>query len=243
MPAKNRSLAVKSAPSAPRRSSVGIGSFRRREHSTGTTVTATNSDIASENITTTESWTNRMLEIAAQEEQRHEHGDVREDRREDCRPDLLAAFDGRLHAGLAQSPCGGRCSRARRSRRRRSCRRPSASPPNVIVFSVKPGEIEQRERADDRNRDREADDERRPEVAQEDEDDRDDQEARRGTRTRFTDAIDRSMYVDWSSEHGQVHARHFAVDALDLVAHGLGDRDGVLARTASRPAAARRACR
>ena len=48
---------------------------------------------------------------------------------------------------------------------------PSARPPNVIVFSVSPREVEQRERADDRDRNRRADDQRRAEVAQEQEDD------------------------------------------------------------------------
>ena len=46
----------------PRRSATGGGSFSSREQSTGTIVTATNSDIVSENMTTTESCLNMMLE-------------------------------------------------------------------------------------------------------------------------------------------------------------------------------------
>ena len=60
---------------------------------------------------------------AGQEEQRHEHGDVRQRRREDRRPDFLAAVDRRRASGPCRAPCAGTCSRARRSRRRRSCRR------------------------------------------------------------------------------------------------------------------------
>ena len=46
----------------PRRSAAGGGSVSSREHSTGTMVTATNSDIASENETTAASWPNMMLD-------------------------------------------------------------------------------------------------------------------------------------------------------------------------------------
>ena len=46
----------------PRRCPTGGGSFNSREHSTGTIVTATNSDIVSENITTTASCLKRMLD-------------------------------------------------------------------------------------------------------------------------------------------------------------------------------------
>ena len=46
----------------PLRLSSGGGSTSRREHSTGTSVTATNSDISSEKTTTIESCRNRMLD-------------------------------------------------------------------------------------------------------------------------------------------------------------------------------------
>ena len=59
---------------------------------------------------------------AGQEEQRHEHRDVRQRRRQNRGPDFLAAFDRGLQPRLAHAPCAGTCSRARRSRRRRSCR-------------------------------------------------------------------------------------------------------------------------
>ena len=152
------------------RSSTGTGIFSRREQSTGTTVTATNSDIESENITTIESWTNRMLDTPREEEQRHEHGHVRERGRENRRPDFLAALDRRLHARLAMLHVPVRVLEHddRGVDDHADAQRQAAERHRVQRES---GEVEQRERADDRNRNRRADDERGPEVSQEDEDD------------------------------------------------------------------------
>ncbi len=90
MLSRNRSLARNIVPMMPFRAASSSGVFSQREQSTGTTVTATNSDIASENITTNDSWPNRMLDGAREEEQRDEDGDVRERRRQNRGPDLLA---------------------------------------------------------------------------------------------------------------------------------------------------------
>ena len=79
-----------------------------------------------------------MLEMPVEEEQRHEHRDVRQDRREDRRPHFLAAVDRRRHAILAV------CSMCRNEFSSTTIAAstimptPSASPPNVIVFSVRP---------------------------------------------------------------------------------------------------------
>ena len=62
MPSSIRSVRRKTPAVRPRRSAAGGGSRSRREHSTGTMVTATNSDIASENETTAASWPNMMLD-------------------------------------------------------------------------------------------------------------------------------------------------------------------------------------
>src|SRR5688500_10828828 len=56
------SLHVYIRPDRPRRSASGGGSLSSLEHSTGTIVTATNSDIVSENMTTIESCLKRMLD-------------------------------------------------------------------------------------------------------------------------------------------------------------------------------------
>ena len=72
-----------------------------REHSTGTSVTATNSDISSENDDDDRELPEHDARDAGEEQQRHEHGDVREDRRQNRRPDFLAAVDRRRHPVLA----------------------------------------------------------------------------------------------------------------------------------------------
>jgi hypothetical protein len=62
MPLSSRSDRRNTPAVRPRRSAAGGGSRSSREHSTGTIVTATNSDIASEKDTTAASWPNMMLD-------------------------------------------------------------------------------------------------------------------------------------------------------------------------------------
>ena len=97
-----------------------------------------NSDIESENITTNDSCVKRMLEMPVQEEQRHEHRDVRQRRRENRGPDFLAAVDRRRHPVLAHVEMPMRVLEHddRGVDDHADARAPS--PPNVIVFSVKP---------------------------------------------------------------------------------------------------------
>src|SRR6185436_12620525 len=112
---------------------------------------------------------------AFEEEQWKEHRDGREDRRQNRRPYFLAAFDRRGHPILAvllhvservlehdDRAVDNHADAERQTSKRHRVER-------------QPGEVEQRERADDRDRNRGADDERRPEVAEEQEDDQDDQ--------------------------------------------------------------------
>jgi hypothetical protein len=105
---------------------------------------------------------------------------------------------------------------------------PSARPEGHRV-QREPAEVQEREGADDRDRDRRADDERGADVAEKDEDDDDDEhrsEQRRLAHVRDRLADEHRLVV----EHRQRDARHLAVDPFDLRAHVVGDLDGVAAR-------------
>ncbi len=109
-------------PPRPLRWSRGGGSTSSFEQSTGTSVTATNSDISSEKMTTTESCRNMMLEMPVRKSSGTNTAMcVRIDARIADQTSSLPSIGGG-HAILAVSPCGGTSSRARRSPRRRSCR-------------------------------------------------------------------------------------------------------------------------
>ncbi len=174
-PSSACSLTVNSRPLSHGARDSGGGSRSSREQSTGTIVTATKSDIDSENMTTTDELHEEDARDAGQEEQRHEDGDVREDRGQNRRPDLLAAFDRRLHARLAllHVPEGVLEDDDRGVDDHADAERQAAERHRV---QREAGEVEQRERADDGDRNRETDDERRAPVAQEQEDDADDEE-------------------------------------------------------------------
>ena len=164
------SLAVKSRPPRPVRSSTGGGSFSSREHSTGTIVTATNSDIVSENMTTIESCLKRMLETPVR-------------KRSGTNTAMCVSVDARIADQTSSLPSMAACMRSLPCS---MCRKVFSSttidgvddhadaerqPAERHRVQRVAGEVEQRERADDRNRDRRADDDRRAEVAQEQEDD------------------------------------------------------------------------
>ncbi len=68
---------------------------------------------------------------------------------------------------------------------------------SVSVLIVKPNSVHQRERADQRDRDRDDRDQRRADAAQEEEDDQHDQQDRLADRLN-TDVIERSMKTDVS---------------------------------------------
>src|SRR5204862_6953661 len=89
-------------------------------------------------------------------------------------------------------------------------------------------EVEQRERADDGDGNRRADDERRAEVAQEREDDQDDENA--ADEGVLLDVVDRALDEDRAVvEHDEADAGDVAVDAGHLRANGLSHGDRVLA--------------
>ena len=106
---------------------------------------------------------------------------------------------------------------------------PSARPPKVIVFERQPAEVEQREGADHRDRDRGADDQCRAEIPQEQEDDQDDQH--RAEHHVLLHRVDRALdELRAVVEQRQMHAGHLAVDPLDLAADALRDLHRVGAR-------------
>ena len=113
---------------------------------------------------------------ARQEEQRDEHGDVRQRRGENRRPDFLAAVDRGRHPVLAhvQVAVGVLQHDDRRIDDHADAERQTAEGHRVQREAA---EVEQRERADHRHRNRRADDQRRAEVAQEREDDQHDEDA------------------------------------------------------------------
>jgi hypothetical protein len=97
-------------------------------------VTATKSDITSENITTTDK---HDAGGTGEEEQRHEHRDVRQRRGQDGRPHFFAAVDGRRHPVLphVQVPVGVLEHDDRRVDDHADAEGETAK---VMVFSVKP---------------------------------------------------------------------------------------------------------
>ena len=165
---------------------------------------------------------------ARQEQQRHEHGDVRQRRGQNRRPHFLAAVDGRGHPVLAHVQVAVRVLEHddRRVDDHADAEREAAEGHRVQREAA---EVEQRERADDRDRNRGADDQRRAEVAQEREDDQHDEHA--ADQRVLLHVVDRALDEDrvvLRDDH--LDAGHFLVDALDLLAHGRGDFDRVLAR-------------
>ena len=148
----------------------------QREQSTGTIVTATKSDIASENITTNESCANRMLEMPDRNSSGMNTAMCVSVGGEDRGPDLLAAVDGGGHPVLAhvQVPVRVLEHHDRGVDDHADAEGEAAERHRVQREAA---EVEQRERADDRHRNRRADDQRRAEVAQEREDDQHDEDA------------------------------------------------------------------
>ena len=170
MSSRNRSLAVYIRPVTPLRWSTGGGSFSSREQSTGTTVTATNSDIVSENMTTIESCTNRMLETPVRKSSGTKTAMcVSVDARIADQTSSLAV-DRRLHPRLPVLHVPERVLE-HDDRGVDDHADAERQPAERHRVQREAGEVEQRERADDRNRDRRADDDRRAQVAQEEEDD------------------------------------------------------------------------
>ncbi len=113
----------------------GGGSFSRREHNTGTIVTATNSDIVSENITTTDSCLNMMLETPVRKSSGTNTAMcVSVEARIADQTSSLASID----AVIRSLPCS-MCRNVFSSTTIEASTimpMPSARPPNVIVFSV-----------------------------------------------------------------------------------------------------------
>ena len=173
---------VYSRPPRPLRWSGGRRQPSSFEQSTGTSVTATNSDIASEKITTTDSCRNMMLEMPVRKSSGTNTAMcVRIDARIADQTSSLPSID-------AGHPVLAVCSMCRNVFSSTTidgvddhadAERQAAERHRV---QREAGEVEQRERADDRDRNRRADDERRAEVPQEQEDDEDDQDRRRSAR-------------------------------------------------------------
>ena len=121
----------------PLRAASSSGVRSQREQSTGTMVTATNSDIASENITTTDSCVNMMLAVP----ERNSSG---------MNTAMCVSVEARIADHTSSLPSIAAVIRSLPMCR---CRwvfssttiaastimpMPSARPPKVIVFSVKP---------------------------------------------------------------------------------------------------------
>ena len=119
------------------RFAVSDGRSSHREQSTGTIVTATNSDIVSENITTNDSCVKRMLEMPV----RKSSG---------TNTAMCVSVDARIADQTSSLPSMAAVIRSLPMWRWRCVfssttiaastimPMPSASPPKVIVFSVKP---------------------------------------------------------------------------------------------------------
>jgi hypothetical protein len=165
---------------------------------------------------------------ARQEEQRHEHGDMGQRRGQDGRPHFLAAVDRGGHAVLAhvQVPVRVLEYHDRGVDDHADAERQAAEGHRVEREAA---EVEQREGADDRHRNRRADDERRAEVAQEREDDQHHEHAadERVLLHVGDGALDEERVV---LHHDHLDARHLAVHALDFLLDLVGHLDGVLAR-------------
>ena len=158
--------AVERAEHALRVRAHACGGSSSREHSTGTIVTATSSDIASENDTTAASWPNMMLETPVRnsigtntamwvsvEARIADHTSSRAvDRR--GHP-VLAHLE--VAVGVLEHDDRGVDDHA-------DAERQAAEGQRVEGVAA---EVEQREGADHRDRDRRADDQRRLQVAQE----------------------------------------------------------------------------
>ena len=128
---------------------------------------------------------------ALEEQQRHEHRDVREDRRENRRPHFLAAVDRRRHPILAV--VFHVAERVLEHHDRGVDHHPDAErqPAERHRVQRQAAEVEQRERADHRDRNRGADDERRAEIPQEEKDDADDED--RADHHVLLDRVDRAL--------------------------------------------------
>jgi len=113
------------------------GVFNQREQSTGTMVTATNSDIISENITTNESCVNRMLAVPERKSSGTNTAmwvsvDDRMADQTSSLPSMAAVF-------LSLPMCRCRCVFSRTTIAASTIMpMPSARPPKVIVLSVNP---------------------------------------------------------------------------------------------------------
>ena len=121
----------------PVASASSFGVCSQREQSTGTIVTATNSDIASENITTTESCEKRMLDVPDRKSSGMNTAMcVSVEARMADQTSSLAS----MAAVMRSLPmCRWRCVFSSTTMAASTIiPMPSARPPNVIVFSVKP---------------------------------------------------------------------------------------------------------
>ncbi len=113
------------------------GVFSQREQSTGTIVTATNSDMASENITTTDSCVNMMLAVPDRKSSGTNTAmcvsvDARIADHTSSLPSMAAVI-------LSLPMCRWRCVFSSTTMAASTIMpMPSARPPKVIVFSVKP---------------------------------------------------------------------------------------------------------
>src|SRR4029079_4596674 len=110
---------------------------------------------------------------AFEEEQRDEHSDVREDRRQNRRPHFLAAVDRGGHPVLAVVLHVTERVFQHHNRRVDNHADAERQPSERHRVERETAEVEQREGADHRNRNRGADNQRRSEVPQEQEDDQD----------------------------------------------------------------------
>ena len=177
---------MKSRPVRPLRWSTGTGGVSTSAHSTGTMVTATNSDIISEKITTTDSCRNSTLEKPARKNSGTNTAtwvsvEARIADQISSLPSMrrLARRLAHVHValGVLEHHDGGVDDHA-------DAEGQAAEGHRVQRVAA---EVEQGEGAEDRDRDRGADDDRRADAAQEGEDDEDDEE--RAEDHRFADRV------------------------------------------------------
>ena len=165
---------------------------------------------------------------AGQEQHRHEHGDVRQCGGQDGRPDFFAAVDGGGDAVLAHLEVAigvlEHHDRGIDDHADAECQPAEGQGVQGVA-----AEVEQRERADHRDRNRRADDQRRLDVAQEQEDDRHDQQAaQHGVFGHAADgAVNELRLV---VKHLQLDAVHLGVDLLNFLLHAFGNLNRVGAR-------------
>ena len=134
-PARCRRTPCRTGPSAGR---IGGGSFSSFEQSTGTSVTATNSDMASEKQTTTDSWRNMTLETPVRKSSGTKTAMcVRIEARIADHTSSLPSIEAVTRSLPWCSMCRYEFSSTTMAAST-TMPTPSASPPNVIVFSVMP---------------------------------------------------------------------------------------------------------